>query len=694
MYAQVDKPKENKSRAVANSFAQKQSGGESTFQFVDNRPVAVTQRKLQEMANNNRHAKQVVQLNEPRQKKENNTGLPNNLKSGIENLSGYSMDDVKVHYNSDKPAQLQAHAYVQGTDIHLGPGKEKHLPHEAWHLVQQKQGRVKPTVQVKGGVNVNDDVGLEKEADVIGAKALQLKSKENKSRAVANSTVQKKSSVSQYVDFMGNLTEVVSQGKLGELAKHSSTQSTSHDLVSINMATGPNIIQLAIDSNLLPTGLNALAFSQQFWLLVSPDLLAKKGKLSSVFSECVQQADQNLYCIYNGRGNKKPDDAAQAWIDGLTRKAISEVMKTAEGVDIQSESNEEKMTVRSKITELQGKLGISVDLVNLSKIDTQVFDYALELGSFNPSELAIAWITFAEDSISGMGKKTELAKEPEKIPFQINHQLWQQLFLFLNTTGSNYNEGHFMAVVSSLEDVEDLEKILEQTWVKIPADEEEKIALAIKESKEAALEVVASRKIHGLLGIPYEEDIVKRITINVFPSAMEHLKSELTFLCGGVKFTSQSEAEVFLKSFLSSCIRNLGNTLVGKITVAFKKEENLFHTLIHECIHAINTKEVQFRKEIGPSLCEAFTELGASLICNSQPKGYEEQIKLAREACKGVGVLPIMKHYFKGDVVGLRSYLQNIFGKNFGALQKLHHSDDRGAHELCQILTKPSTDDD
>jgi len=103
--------------------------------------------------------------------KTNNTGLPDNLKSGIENLSGYSMDDVKVHYNSDKPAQLQAYAYAQGTDIHIAPGQEKHLPHEAWHIVQQKQGRVRPTMQMKGNVNVNDDAGLEKEADVMGAKA-------------------------------------------------------------------------------------------------------------------------------------------------------------------------------------------------------------------------------------------------------------------------------------------------------------------------------------------------------------------------------------------------------------------------------------------------------------------------------------------------------------------------------------------
>ncbi|HAQ18765.1 MAG TPA: hypothetical protein DCR40_05940 [Prolixibacteraceae bacterium] len=103
---------------------------------------------------------------------ENKTGLPDNLKSGIENLSGHSLNDVKVHYNSDKPAQLNAHAYAQGTDIHLAAGQEKHLPHEAWHVVQQKQGRVKPTMQMKGNVNVNDDAGLEKEADVMGAKAL------------------------------------------------------------------------------------------------------------------------------------------------------------------------------------------------------------------------------------------------------------------------------------------------------------------------------------------------------------------------------------------------------------------------------------------------------------------------------------------------------------------------------------------
>jgi hypothetical protein len=105
------------------------------------------------------------------QQKPNNTGLPDNLKTGIENLSGYSMNDVKVHFNSDKPAQLQAKAYAVNTDIHITAGQEKHLPHEAWHVVQQMQGRVNPTKQMKDEVNVNDDIGLEKEADSMGEKA-------------------------------------------------------------------------------------------------------------------------------------------------------------------------------------------------------------------------------------------------------------------------------------------------------------------------------------------------------------------------------------------------------------------------------------------------------------------------------------------------------------------------------------------
>lgn len=110
-----------------------------------------------------------------KEKSKNTTGLPNDLKSGIEYLSGYSMDDVKVQRNSDKPAEMDALAYAQGSEIHLAPGQEKHLPHEAWHVIQQKQGRVTPTKQLKANVLVNNDSALEKEADEMGKKAMQFK---------------------------------------------------------------------------------------------------------------------------------------------------------------------------------------------------------------------------------------------------------------------------------------------------------------------------------------------------------------------------------------------------------------------------------------------------------------------------------------------------------------------------------------
>ena len=124
--------------------------------------------------------------------------MPDELKSGIENLSGLSMSDVKVHYNSSKPATLQALAYTQGSNIHVGPGQEKHLPHEAWHVAQQKQGRVNPTTQMKVGVSINDDKSLEHEADVMGARALHIGAPadlvhENNSKAGASVVTQQRS---------------------------------------------------------------------------------------------------------------------------------------------------------------------------------------------------------------------------------------------------------------------------------------------------------------------------------------------------------------------------------------------------------------------------------------------------------------------------------------------------------------------
>ncbi|PTB17745.1 hypothetical protein C9I57_26350 [Trinickia symbiotica] len=99
------------------------------------------------------------------------SGLPEGLKAGVERLSGVRMDQVEVHFNSRKPAALQALAYAQGKHIYLAAGQEKHLAHEAWHLVQQAQGRVRTTGRTEGGVALNDERRLEAEAEAMGAKA-------------------------------------------------------------------------------------------------------------------------------------------------------------------------------------------------------------------------------------------------------------------------------------------------------------------------------------------------------------------------------------------------------------------------------------------------------------------------------------------------------------------------------------------
>lgn len=187
---------------VARTIQQKQDGG-GVLQFVDNRMVnTLLQRVGLEDEEGFRMKTAQLQSDEEEdtlqgkfeptvqrveddaegvqmksdtvcQQKPNNTGLPDNLKAGVESLSGFSMDDVKVHYNSSQPATVQALAYTQGTDIHVAPGQERHLPHEAWHVAQQLAGRVEPTTEV-GGMPVNDNIDLEHEADVMGARANSL----------------------------------------------------------------------------------------------------------------------------------------------------------------------------------------------------------------------------------------------------------------------------------------------------------------------------------------------------------------------------------------------------------------------------------------------------------------------------------------------------------------------------------------
>ena len=157
-------------RMVANASKNRQVGTAEENAAVQTKPAVGAPSDLYEQGAD-RVAGQAMTMPEAATQRPNRTGLPDGLKTGIESLSGMSLDGVNVHYNSSQPAQLNALAYTQGNDIHVAPGQERHLPHEAWHVVQQAQGRVLPTMQMKDGVPVNDDQELEGEADVMGREA-------------------------------------------------------------------------------------------------------------------------------------------------------------------------------------------------------------------------------------------------------------------------------------------------------------------------------------------------------------------------------------------------------------------------------------------------------------------------------------------------------------------------------------------
>lgn len=116
----------------------------------------------------------------------NTTGIPNKLKQQFEAYSGFSFDDVKVHYNSDKPRQMQALAYTQAEHVYVAPGQERHLGHELGHIVQQRRGQVHATGRLNGQA-VNDSPVLEHEADVMASQAAHLN---DESKIVQNKGIQ------------------------------------------------------------------------------------------------------------------------------------------------------------------------------------------------------------------------------------------------------------------------------------------------------------------------------------------------------------------------------------------------------------------------------------------------------------------------------------------------------------------------
>ncbi len=139
MYAQVEKPKENKSRANANSVGQKKSGVKQGFGFVDNRPEAIAQKKLQGLVNNSPKVKNIAQM----QSTTNVDGMPVNTNAGIiQRVATVNVTNTTDNYDS---GWIQAE--TQSTGVDSGPRDEaqavQNIAGGSWvggHMVNDRLG--------------------------------------------------------------------------------------------------------------------------------------------------------------------------------------------------------------------------------------------------------------------------------------------------------------------------------------------------------------------------------------------------------------------------------------------------------------------------------------------------------------------------------------------------------------------------
>lgn len=188
------------------------------------------------------------------------TKLPIGLQAKAEQVLDADLSDVKIS-ESLKAKEIGALAYTQGNEIIFAPGLyqpetaegQKLIGHELAHVKQQQKGRVKPTTQAKG-LAINDDVGLEMEADHLGRAVAQAKIPEKKTTAKDLRRKPKGNEVAQFalpavIAAMG-AAEWIAAGALGYQVAQSVVNESSGDV---------NYTFDEVDGVLLPGGGNDVA---------------------------------------------------------------------------------------------------------------------------------------------------------------------------------------------------------------------------------------------------------------------------------------------------------------------------------------------------------------------------------------------------------------------------------------------------
>jgi len=138
----------------------------------------------------------------PKSSGKQNNSLPTKLQSNMESSLGHDFSNVGIHTNSQEAVQMNARAFTQSEQVHFAPGEfnpssiegQNLIGHEFTHIAQQRAGVVKPTKILQKGVAINDNKGLESEADNFGRKAArgEAVSKYRGAKASSSTTMQGK----------------------------------------------------------------------------------------------------------------------------------------------------------------------------------------------------------------------------------------------------------------------------------------------------------------------------------------------------------------------------------------------------------------------------------------------------------------------------------------------------------------------
>lgn len=136
MYEQVAKSKESKGEAIANSMAQKKGNDIQGFGFVDNRPEAVTQRRLQERVENNprmMHLKAVQRKESRTNLQDVNSSYVRSAKITVENNAS---TNTSVGVSQRIQADVSQNGRVRGSSPVIGRGGRggvSHAEQQAWN---------------------------------------------------------------------------------------------------------------------------------------------------------------------------------------------------------------------------------------------------------------------------------------------------------------------------------------------------------------------------------------------------------------------------------------------------------------------------------------------------------------------------------------------------------------------------------